>query len=366
MTSLAPTSPRMPTTAPKPGIYSDIGPAEYFRWAAWSQSTLKHIGVWDNTTQQITTAPGKSAAHLRTYLDRGQEATSAQDFGSAEHCLLLERDRFQREYVVVKEPPNRKSDAGKAYWDAVEAEIGKAAAESRRKEAAEVYERMVETRGADRVLTPVEWEELQRMAHAAARNELARDLLAARGQREVSLSWLDPTTGAPMKARLDLLIVEGGKVRIVDPKSTRCSHPLTFEPDIARFGYDVQGAMYTDGVSIVLGIPSEDIEVDLIAIEKGETCCVVVYPLTPETIASGRVKYQAMLAEALRCQKLDKWPGYADDRVIPASLPARDIAEKHDPTEAPRMARREPSRQEMADAATTPDNEAELVEADRW
>lgn len=313
-------SKRTPTIAPPPGLYEHIAPSDYFRWAAWSASTLKHIGEWDQGSQSIIPGPEKSPAHLRHYLDNAEESTPAQDFGSAMHCLWLEPERFRREYHVLHSPINRRTNDGKAEWAALIAQYGE-----------------------DRIITAEEWETLQAMAAAAAAHPWAKPLLSAVGQREVSAVWTDDATGLLCKGRFDKLVkleneADGFGYIIADPKSARCAHWRMFEKDSASYGYHISMAMYRAAIRVLTG---KDARCYLIVQEKTAPYAVVVYDMPPEVLDAGEVVYRAMLAEAARCEKLNKWPGYADDRAIPLGLPTWAHAEAHDPTEAPTQNRRE-------------------------
>ena len=309
-------TPRTPATPPKPGMYPDIGPADYHRWGAWSQSMLKQIGEWDQNLQAVVPSPEKSPAHLWHYLHNSEDSTEAQEFGTALHALWLEPERFKREYCVLSDKIDRRTKDGKARWES-----------------------LVSSFGEDRIITADDWKILEGMAHAAASHEFAQPLLGAEGQCEVSIVWEDEETGLTCKTRLDKLIVanhEEYDYAIVDPKTTRCSHWRVFEADASSYGYHIQAAVNVDAIYAATGKRARHF---LIAQEKTAPYPVVVYPVPPEAVESGRVIYRAMLKEAARCMKLGKWPAYADDRLIDLTLKPWAHAEIVEPAEAPKQNR---------------------------
>lgn len=295
------TSPFSPTAAipPKPGRYPNVGFADYARWKAWNQSTLKLMGRYDSVTGQVHPAPWASPAHALAQLQGQVEATPSQKLGSDYHAMLLEPERFDREYHVIRTKIDRRTTEGKARWATLTAQFGE-----------------------DRLITPERWEELSAMCGAAAKHPEIKNLIKAHGYRELSLSWIDQETGAPCKARIDLLLESraSGKVYMPDVKTTRCSHWTVFEKDAANFGYHVQAAFYADGHLAATGQPVDDYL--LIAQETSPPYPAVVYRVPPEALDSGRRIYRAMLKEALRCEKTGEWPGYADDRVVDLTLPS--------------------------------------------
>lgn len=292
------TTPGRPTKAPAPGIYPDVPFAEYARWDAWNQSTLKCIGAYDSVTGHCEPAPWASPAHARAHLDGLEETTDSQRVGSDYHALLLEPARFNREYHVLQEKCDRRTTEGKARWA-----------------------RLAETFGEDRILTKERWEQLLGMARAASRNPHIKNLVGAKAEHEVSMVWNDEETGLLCKARLDILITApSGKVYIPDIKSTRCAHWRMFERDAARFAYHVQAAMYHDGYTAAAGKPPDDYL--LIAQETAAPYPAVIYRVRPEELDSGRRHYRAQLQLASECAAKNSWPAYADDRIVDLVLPA--------------------------------------------
>lgn len=294
---------RMPADPPAPGLYPNVGFADYCRWRAWNQSTLKQFGEYDSTTGQIEPAPWKSPAHALAYLTDGEAPTEDQAFGTGYHTLLFEPHRFVREFHVLKHPIDKRTKAGKEEWAALSAQFG-----------------------ADRLIDVETWNLWRGMADAAARDAHAKPMLGAIGEREVSGVFADAETGAVCKFRIDKLIrVPGRQPIIVDLKTTKCAHWRRFEWDAGDYGYHVQAAMYTDAVESLTG---ERPIYYVVAQEKEPPFAAVVYRMREEELDSGRRIYRAQLRLAEKCVKTNIWPGYADGRVVELVLHERFHAEE--------------------------------------
>lgn len=297
--------PRTPTIPPAPGFHPGLAETDHHRWAAWSKTTLLIAGEWNNLSGRAEPAPFKSPRHLWAYLQgKPEEPSDSMRIGAAQHCLLLENHRFLKTYHVLRHEINKRTNDGKAEWAALTA-----------------------AHGADRIITADEWEDMQGMARGAAENTLARDLLGAVGQHELSMTWDDEATGLRCKGRIDKYIDIDGTHLIVDLKTTRCSHPILFERDAGKLGYHVQAAMYVDGVKAITGREPKFI---IVAVEKTDPYLAVVYPLRPEVIESGRVIYRGMLALIAECLRTGNWPGYADNRTVEMDVPRWHHAEVPD------------------------------------
>lgn len=294
----------MPADPPPQGLYPGTGEAAYRRIRAWNQSILKDLGEWSNDGQAILPASGKSPAHVRAILEGRMVKTSkAKDFGTDYHMLLLEPERFAREYVAL----NEKLDL-------------------RRTEDKELHAELVRNYGADRVLDAQEWARLKDMADAAAANPMAKAIIGAIGEHELMGVFTEPSTGSVCKFRVDKA-AKNTKQRpvLVDVKSTRCAHPRMFERDCAKYGYHVQAALYCDGYAAITGeMPTYFI----LAQESAPPYPAVVYRVPEEAIDAGRVVYRAGLALIEKCVKTNEWPGYADGRIVDLHLPDWAQAER--------------------------------------
>lgn len=297
----------MPVVCPPQGWHTGIADSEYRRWRAWNQSILKLFGEWQNGTEtmpqgSLVPAPFKTPAHALEQLMRPEPSTPDENFGTAYHRLLLEPARFIKTYIALSEKIDRRTAVGKAEWA-----------------------RLTDQYGEENILKLDAWEKLQGMAAAAVLNEIAKNLLGAVAEHEVSMTWRDERTGQMCKGRIDKrIITENGRHILVDPKTTKCPHWRLFEKDVARYGYHVQAAMYVDGYIAIHGIEPEYF---IVAQEKTAPFCTVAYRVRPEVIESGRTVYRAQLELAKQCVAANRWPGYADGHVVEMDLPTWAVAD---------------------------------------
>lgn len=84
------------------------------------------------------------------------------------------------------------------------------------------------------------------MSNAVEKNSLAKKLLS--GETEKPLFWVDEMTGEGCKCRLDSFLRKGDKLIIVDYKTTENAETEAFTRSAVQYGYDLQAAMYSEGV----------------------------------------------------------------------------------------------------------------------
>lgn len=221
--------------------------------------------------------------------DNPPDPTPAMRWGTLVHTAVLEPDRFDDE-VAVSPEINRRTNAGKAEWDAFcAANEGKT------------------------IVTPEEFTELEAIRAAVMAHPAAVRALAGEGHRiEHSLFWNHDDIFC--RARPDLIHRAGV---IVDLKTTEDASPGGFQRSCFNFRYHVQAAFYLDGLA-ACGEPAKGFA--FIAVEKKAPYLVAVYEADPEMIAAGRQAYERDLLIYAECLRTDCWPGYGD-AVQTLSLP---------------------------------------------
>lgn len=186
---------------------------QYHRAEGLSFSGMKHLM--------------KSVAHYREYLRTPSEPTPAMLLGTAVHSAVLE-DGIERGVVVGAPAVDRRTKDGKAQWEAF----------------------MSEHRG--KIILP--WDAFQyagMISKAVKDHPLAQGLLTG-GKAERSIFWTDPETGILCKCRPDFLRDDGV---VIDLKVTTDASAHAFQRTVGRFRYEVQSALYLEGVSYLLGVP---------------------------------------------------------------------------------------------------------------
>jgi hypothetical protein len=183
----------------------------------------------------------RSPAHLRDYLSNAPEPTPAMQLGTAFHTALLEPDAFVQQFVVAPRF-DRRTKEGKAAaeaWDADNA--GKTP------------------------LTADQMATIQLMSSSVRAHAGAARLLES-GLAEMSGFWIDRETGIECKCRPDFLAMAGEMATgIVDVKTCCDASADGFSRAIANLGYDLQAALYQDGLKALTG---RELPFYFVAIEK--------------------------------------------------------------------------------------------------
>jgi hypothetical protein len=213
--------------------------------------------------------------------------------GSAVHTHVLELDQWDARYVTAPEGINRRTNAGKAEWQAFET-----AATGRT------------------VLSRTDAELVMRMGHSVFRHPAAAMLLAMPGKAETTHMWIDEATGLQCKCRPDWLTDDGSL--IVDLKTTEDASPSGFRKSIANFRYFVQASWYLDGVERSTGKRPE--QFIFLCVEKRAPYACAVYAADVEMIEAGAAAAARDLEVLATCRQANAWPGYSD-QIEPISLP---------------------------------------------
>jgi exodeoxyribonuclease VIII len=257
--------------------------ADYHRHSAVSKSHLDQIA--------------KSPLHYwARYLDPNRvtpQPTPAMAIGSAVHTHVLELDQWDARYVTAPEGINRRTNAGKAEWEAFEvASTGRT------------------------VLAKADAELVMRMGHAVFAHPAAAMLLAMPGKAETTHMWTDQATGLRCKCRPDWLTDDGSL--IVDLKTTEDASPMGFRKSIANWRYHVQASWYLDGLEQATGKrPDQFI---FICVEKKPPFACAVYAADAEMIQIGAEAAARDLDVLATCRAAGAWPGYSD-QIETISLP---------------------------------------------
>jgi exodeoxyribonuclease VIII len=229
--------------------------------------------------------------------------------GSAVHTHVLELDQWDARYVTAPEGINRRTNAGKAEWEAFEvASTGRT------------------------VLAKADAELVMRMGHSVFAHPAASMLLAMPGKAETTHMWTDQATGLRCKCRPDWLTDDGSL--IVDLKTTEDASPMGFRKSIANWRYHVQASWYLDGLERATGKrPDQFI---FICVEKKPPFACAVYAADAEMIQIGAEAAARDLDVLATCRAAGAWPGYSD-QVEMISLPPwmrpRADGSMHPPTE---------------------------------
>lgn len=280
----------------EPGIYPDLPATDYHAqhdWLSWSR--MKHL------------LPPSTPAHFKASLRAGEERKRHFDLGKIVHALTLgDGDKFE-----VVQAKNR----AKELYDATSYDTVSAQAQRD-----EIYER-----GNIPVLRH-ELDAAEAMAAQVKAHPVASALLG-NGRPEVSLFWVDDTTGVKCRARLDWMPepIKGRRMIVPDLKTTghaAGASPAEFSKASAKFGYYGQQAHYGDGIR-ALGIDPDPLFV-FIAVETADPHLVSVGQFQdPDDLRLARAAVEHCRRLYADCAATDTWPGYptgVNDLQLPTWL----------------------------------------------
>jgi PDDEXK-like uncharacterized protein DUF3799 len=157
------------------------------------------------------------------------EAKTDFDIGVAAHLAVLEPER-QTQSMVLMEAGDYRTTKAREARDAARAE-GKVP------------------------LLPYQFDIVRAIAGSIRAHPIAAEAFRG-GEAEVTLTWQDPETGIPCKARPDYLPVHGHW--LVDLKTAASANPRTWRDQAYRLGYHARAAWYLDGAAAVLGEAPEE------------------------------------------------------------------------------------------------------------
>lgn len=284
----------------QPGIYPNLSFEEYRAIDALNWSTLSKLR--------------ESPAACKRYMESPPEASAAQDFGTAVHHYLLERESFWDNFVIWDGTPyhTRKdpfrvatNDTRNPIRRGAKWELFKAAAESDGK----------------KVLTPNEMEKVVTYANRWDDHPLTKNILDG-ALTELSIIWECEYTGQLCKARIDLLTASGD---IYDVKTTRQGNPYDFVQDAKRFGYIHQLCFYSMGYDMA---PAGEVghkfsqTIGFIACPKAKDPVDNLLVFTKHSAPDEYDLEVKLLLELFqKCKETDHWPEATQEESTPSYIP---------------------------------------------
>tara|TARA_R110001599_G_scaffold339851_1_gene559747 strand:+ start:34144 stop:34995 length:852 start_codon:yes stop_codon:yes gene_type:complete len=248
----------------------------------------------DGVSKSGLSLVGQSPLHYwNAYLNPDREArteTPAQMLGSAIHCMVLEPELFDSQYVV---PPkiNKRSSAGKEEWA------------------------QWETNNQGKILLDVDQiETVKRAADSVLKHRLAKAYLS-NGTAEESFFWEDEETGTLCKCRPDF----NRDDILVDLKTTADASKKAFMRTITNFNYHVSDVFSSAGYEAVTGRTPKAYK--FIVVETKAPYGVAIYDLDDAARERGRELMRRELDLFAECIKTNTWPGYSEASET-LSLPA--------------------------------------------
>jgi exodeoxyribonuclease VIII len=229
---------------------------------------------------------------------RGYRDTPSMRGGRAQHCAVLEPERFATAYGQALESGSTK--AGKAER-AIAAETGRA------------------------LLTATEWERVTQCSMSLREHAECRRYLDALFATELGIDW--ELGGVACKGRLDGLATVDGALVLLGIKTTR--ELARFARTAQGYRYPMQWAWYHDGMDARGQRPGLVVELVVETAPPYDAACFIV----PDAVLElGRADYTRALRVIAECEAGGTWPGAYPGATL-LTLPEWAYTEEHPDTE---------------------------------
>lgn len=239
----------------------------------------------------------QSPQHYLAYLsghfkDEEDDEKDYFRFGRAAHMLILEPVKFKETYMVEPEfwgptkdgKMSQQSSAAKAKRDAWRKQI----------------------RPDAQLLSQSEFKDLMYMLDSLVDHAQIRNMLK-NGKPEVSGFFTHKETGIRVRIRPDYITVDSdNRWYVSDIKTTRDCRQGPFMKDVDYLNYDLQIALYYDGIWQITGKEPE--AADFMAIEKKIPYPCQLHWCPDVLIETGRKKYEYALRILKKCLTENDWP----------------------------------------------------------
>lgn len=236
-----------------------------------------HPAISRSELFKIADSPEK----FKYYKEHPEPPPPSLVFGQLFHKVVLLPDQIWEDFIVEPNVDRRTKD-GKSQWS----------------------ESLEEAQGKTMVTADMmtqAWE----MASALSGNEFVQKLL--NGDKEVEFFWTDEMTGEECKCRADCLTEVGDRLIVVDLKSTDCAETDAFMRSAIKYGYDLQAAMYSEGVEKNTGRKPLFV---FIAIEKKPPYAINILQADDLFVRRGYDRFRELIGVYHDCKQTGNWYGY--------------------------------------------------------
>lgn len=275
------------------GIYANIPIEDYH----------KDIGISNSGISLILDAPKK---YWSKYIDpertEDEEKTQALILGSAIHCLVLEPELFDKQFVVAPKV-DRRTTEGKKTWADFLCYVQSKSFNKSLKFCPE--SKIYVAQPKPTILRVEAYIKAQKMAQSIRGNKAFMAFARMGGKVEHSAYWKD-YSGSWLRSRPDFY----NDQFILDIKTTRSAKEKDFQRSIETYGYHRQAAMALDGLEKLTGISGRKFV--LLAIESSEPFLTSSYLINSESIEIGRAEYKKGAIAYYNCIQSGVWNGYSE------------------------------------------------------
>lgn len=227
-----------------------------------------------------------------TGTQRRPEPTEEKRLGIALHVQLLETERWDDLIAVLPRCDGRTKNGRAMRAEFAESSKGKT------------------------VITADQDECVKLMAKSVMAHPIVSVLMQQGGKREYSYRANDPSTGLPLKARLDF---ECLSPLILDLKTSRDSSPSAWAYDAGRYGYHNQAAHYIHVVELATGVRCRFVHV--VADTTNPTLPAATYYIEEDDIDRGHVQNLETYAQMRNCYETNDWLEPQHKEILRIKLP---------------------------------------------
>lgn len=247
------------------------------------------------------------------------EGTTATDWGSLLDCMVLDRPNFNKRYVTT--PATYPAGPRHAKVRAGEISVGDPLPWN--SNAAYCDEWISANLQGREVADADDVDGCKLAIYNLLRDEdIANILEHSKFQVMLTAEWRDPDTGMviPLKALVDIVPNEDcpaleAPESLIDLKSTKNAEEESWVRDVAKYGLDVQAALYLEIWNSIPGVKPRTFFKHLIS-ENEHPYYVEKQSLTKEFLDRGKSIYQYALRTYCQCLKTGEWPGYKKRIVV--------------------------------------------------
>ena len=250
-----------------------------------------HPAISRSELFKITESPEK----FKHYRENPEPPTPSLLFGQFFHAMCLEPKTVWDSYIVA---PNL---------------------DKRTKEGKAAYEEFDGNRNGRAVVTAEMAIQATAMCEAIYSNQFATMLLS--GEKEKPFFWTDDLTGEECKCRVDCLTEVGDASIVVDLKTADCADTEAFTRSAVKYGYDLQAAMYLDGVNA--NTNKKHIFV-FVVIEKKPPYSINIMQSDEFFVRRGKDLFRELIGIYHDCKQTGNWYGYLGkfNQINNLALPA--------------------------------------------
>lgn len=211
------------------------------------------------------------------------EQSQAMRLGSLVHCLALDPETFNRDFIVA-DRINRRTKDGKAEWAAV------------------VESGLIPVTGDDYV-------KASRISNSVTRHPIAGPLLTG-GEAEKTIV-VERDGLLPLKGRIDYLHPFG----VVELKTAHDASKRAFSGAVGRYSYHLSASYYRMLAARHAGCEEAEIRHAFVVVETKYPFAVAVYTTPEALLEDGRKLWKEQLARFDECMRDNHWPSYPADTL---------------------------------------------------